>query len=217
MGLLALSDFEDELEVTFGERNLSAGTLARWINFGYLELCTAVDFEGLDAEDTFNTAVGDDDYTAPTDPLVIKIVRNMTQDEPLTWTPKEDFMRLEKGTNDTPKRWTRHIDDILVWPTPIAIESILVVYKDEPAALSAASDETVLPAAWDMAVTYLATGHGYMTLGEEARAIVWYNKAISYINSRMTEGNLASGTAGLLAAFNAGAVDGVPNSAQVPG
>lgn len=217
MGALQLSEFRDQLEVTFGERGLSSTILNQWVNFGYLELVTGLDFEILDNEFTFNTAVGDRDYTGPTDPLVIKFLRNETQDETLTWVPKEEFFRLPSATNGTPKRWTRHLDEIFVYPKPTAIESMLAVYKDEPTELSNDTDVTVIPATWDQAIINLSTSHGYMVVGEENRAVVWYQKAVNYINSRMSEDNLSRGTAGLFRAFNLGESDGVLNPPTVQG
>lgn len=211
MGFMDLSDFRAELEVHFGERSLDPGTLDRWTNFGYLELCTGVDFEILDEDHGFNTANGDRDYTGPTTPLAIKLLRNTTQDESLTWTPKEEFFRLAWTKTGTPKRWTRHIDDILVWPTPTAIHAMIAVYKKTPTILSLDTDKTVLQDAWDRAISMLSTYHGYMSLGEEKRAAFWYNVAVNYINSRLTEGTFVGGQAGLMKSFEGG-MGGLPNS-----
>lgn len=211
MGFMALSDFRDELEVHFGERDIGEGPLNRWTNFAYLELCTGVDFEILDADHEFDTGSGDRDYTGPTTPLTIKLLRNTTQDEALTWAPKEEFFRLTWTKTGTPKRWTRHIDDILLWPTPTTIHAMIAVYKKTPTILALDADKTVLQAGWDQAISMLSTHYGYMSLGEEQRGVFWYNRAVNYINSRLTEGTFAGGQAGLMKSFDGG-VSGLPNS-----
>ena len=218
MGLLTLVDFRDEIDVTFGERSLDTPHYDRWINFAYLDICTAVDFDILDAELSFNTADGTRNYNAPTTPYIsIKHVRDTSSDYSLAWIPKEDFFRLTAADEGAPKRWTLHLDDIYLYPCPDGIYAVKAIYKQTPTILSEDGDVTVLQAGWDAAVTMLAVHYGYMALGEEQRAVVWYNRAISYIQSRMTEGGLQKGTPGLLPAFHAGGNYGAANAQGLQG
>lgn len=212
MGLLKLLDFRDELDVTFGERNIESPTYNRWINFGYLDLCTSVDFDIFDDEVTVPTSNGVRSYTGPTSPfLFIKHIRDNTSEEGLSFIPKEDFFRLPISDTDAPKRWTLHQSKIWLYPTPNAAYSLKVIFKETPDPLEEDDDPTVLHAGWDAAVSMLSTHYGYMALGEENRGIAWYNRAVSYIQTRMTEGDIKRGP-GLLSAFNMGDRDGTPNS-----
>jgi hypothetical protein len=212
MGFLTLLDFRDELDVTFGERNLQDPTYNRWINYGYLDLCTAIDFDILDLEQTFNTAIGVRSYVAPSDPfLLIKHVRDTTCDYSLTWIPKEEFFRLTAADEGTPKRWTLHLNKLWFYPVPDGIYSIIDIYKNTPSLLVEDDDVTVLQAGWDAAVSMLAVHYGYMAMGEEARGIAWYNRAIAYMQSRMTEGGMTRQVPGLLPSFHTGEVNGTIN------
>lgn len=197
MGLLTLPDFVDELELALGDvPGLSSGQTERWINFGYLELATGVDFEALDDDFTFPTVAAQQAYTGPSEPLAVKIVRNEDQDYNLDWTGKEDLLRRPTGTGGPPEVWTRHKEDILLWPVPLSVDSFRVVYKKTPAPLSG-TDATVLPAQWDLAVVMFAASYGYHSLAMADRAVAWFNRGVAYVNSRMTEQSIHEGTAGL--------------------
>jgi len=211
MGLLTLVDFRDELDITFGERGIEEPTLNRWIHFAYLDLCSSVDFEILDEEDSFSTVSGTRAYNDPADEyMLIKHIRDTTSDFGLSWIPKEDFFRLTAADTGQPKRWTLHKDKIYFYPKPDAAYALKVIYKKVPDVLDEA-DVTVLPPQWDQAISMFAVHYGYMAMGEENRGIAWYNRAVSYIQTRMTEGDMMKGP-GLLSSFNMGDQYGVPNS-----
>lgn len=212
MGALSLADFEDDLNIALGDREEAQAHLKRWVNFAYLDLCTGVDFEILDDEHDFNSAVATRSYTGPTTPLAIKIVFNVAQNMGLDFTPKEEYFRLDGSLTGTPELWTLHMGDIYVHPTPIAAEAFKAIYKKTPDLLSAPGDTTILQAGWDPAVSMLASYYGFMALGEEQRGVVWYNRAISYVNSRMSEDKIYMGQPGLMPAFERGNVSGLPNA-----
>lgn len=213
MGLLKLLDFRDELDVTFGERNVDPIHYNRWINYAYFDLCTSVDFDVLDDELDITTVALTRSYDDPAgDYIIIKHVRDETNDYALTWLPKEDFFRLTAADNGEPKRWTLHKEKLWFYPNPDGAYSLLAIFKELPDALAEDGDPTVLHAGWDAAVSMLASHYGYMAMGEEARGIAWFNRAIAYIQSRMTDEGLQKNVPGLLPSFNVGGNDGLPNA-----
>lgn len=197
MGFLALTDFVDELTLMLGNPSgLTGGNLERWVNFGYLELASGVDFEALDEDFSFASVAGMQNYGGPVDPLAVKLVRNESQDYNLDWVGKEDLLRRPKGTSGAPEVWTRHKGDILLWPVPLGADTFNAIFKEAPATLTG-TDKTVLAAQWDQAVLMFAASFGYHALGVADRGVTWFNRGVAYVNSRMTEQAIHEGTAGL--------------------
>ena len=83
MGDLALSDFRGELDLVFGDRGFTSENTFydRWVNFGYLEVTTAIDFESLDEDLSVTTSSSTQNYTGPTSPLAVKSVRDDSADK----------------------------------------------------------------------------------------------------------------------------------------
>jgi hypothetical protein len=213
MSGMKLEDFRASLNVTFGERNVDQPILDQWINYGYYDVCSAVDFDILDIEHAFSTVGATRSYDTPTEPyMIIKHVRDETSDFSLSFIPKEDFFRLAKADTGEPKRWTLHLDDIYLYPVPDSAYSMYAIVKNVPERLENDEDDSVLQPVWDVAIDMLATQYGYMSLGEENRALVWFNRAIMYIQTRMTDGGMYRDIPGLLSSFNAGERYGTPNA-----
>lgn len=200
MGALDLSDFRGELDLIFGDRSITneETIFNRWINFGYLEITGALDFEELEEhDDTITTSASDDEYGAPTDALAIKLIKDLTNDQTLEWVSKPDLFRRPVGGEGEPLYWTRHKGDIYLRPTPDGAYNLRIFYKKSPTLLSGNGDQTVLQDMWDQAIVYFSASHGFMMLGEEQRGVAWYNRGVRYSQSRMTEQKFQEGTIGL--------------------
>lgn len=197
MGILDLSEFRDELTLVLGNQEQDATRLSRWVNFGYLELTSVVDFEILDKEYTFSTSIGTQAYAEPSDVLVIKLVRSNSQDKNLDWVGKEDLLRRPKGSSGAPRVWARFDGNILLHPVPDAVESMAVAYKTNPTVLSLDADKTAIPGQWDQAVILLAGVVGFSFLGEQDKSVALYNRAITYIKTQLIETGLHEHGVGL--------------------
>jgi hypothetical protein len=160
--------------------------LDTWINLAYTDIASGIDFDELDGEFDIATVVGDFDYAGPVNPLVIQMVRDETNQRLLTWIPKTEYFRLNRSTNGSPMRWTRRGDEVMVWPPPSAIVTLRTFYKITPPALALDTDVSVLPPYVDNALVLLAPAYGLLAVGEDQRAIVWLNRAINFLSSRLT-------------------------------
>ena len=189
MGLITFTEFKADLESALGARSILDATLGRWVNYAYYDLAGSIDFEEFDADSTIPTVGGTPHITAPTNSQVIQLVKDTTNDALLGWIPKSEFYRRAVITTGAPRVWTRHGALIKLNPTPSGVVNLLVIYKTPPAVLTAAA-VTTISAVWDQAIFFLSVHQGLLALGEEARATVWLQRAVTYIQTRMTEQDL---------------------------
>lgn len=198
MGYMALSDFRTEVQSALGNRDFSDARLDRWINFGYLDLVGAIDFEELISTTPLNTQIGLTSYTIPVDDVrLIQLIQDNTNQNLLQFINKAEFYRLDLVTQGTPIKWTRVGDLISLNPTPSAIVQLTIVYARDADRLINVGDVTVLPDTWDAAVVLLATYHGLLAIGQEQRATQWFARAVNYIQSRVTQEEAFVRTPGL--------------------
>lgn len=190
MGLITLAQFRTDVQSALGDRGLVDATLDRWINLSYLDIGGAVEFEVLQEEDTAQSTVsGTVSVNVPTGAHKVKYVRNTTGNTLLEWVPKTEFYRRQQSAG-TPTAWTQHKALILLNPIPNAVLALRIGYRKSPTALSAVGDVTVIPDYWDAAIFLLAVHYGLLAKGEDNRAMVWLQRAASYIQSRITENDL---------------------------
>lgn len=188
MGVLTLAQIRTEVDSSMGNKtNVLDARLDTWINLAYNEIASGIDFEELSDEFDISTVVGQFEYVGPTNPLVVQLLRDETNERLLTWIPKNEYFRLNRSTNGIVLRWTRRGQDILVWPPPDAIVTLRAQYKVTPPALAADGDTTILPSFVDNALIFLGVAYGLLATGEDARAITWVNRAAAYLSTRITD------------------------------
>jgi hypothetical protein len=175
MGLLTLKQFRDNVE---GNLDRSDGRLSDWVNFGYLMVTGAVEFDemvGLRAL-SFSGSVAEV-------PEGIRVVQSVIgPDGNIGWIPNIDFFR-SLGT-DTVK-WTRIGKEIRLTHKEPGEYSVLA--KLEPTPLVADGDRTDLPSTWDLAIVMAATAHALAILGEIEKATYWEQRSHMYVQSRADE------------------------------
>ena len=202
MGLMTLDDFQEDLQSALGDRGITDGRLNRWINAGYYDLCGAVEFEVLTNSEKYDCTSSQSFVIAPANTLVIKLIRDMDNDLLLGWVPLVEYWRRSQGVTDEPTVWTRQEENVYLYPVPDGTYQLMFITIEPPAVLTG-SDKTVLPEIWDQAVFLLAGHFALLALGEEQRAIVWLGRAVTYIQSRMTEQDLQVDAGGLGASLPA--------------
>lgn len=187
MGLLALSQFRTELGSILGNRSgITDERLDTWINLGYEELAGTVEFEELDSI----IVIGD--YTNRFDiPELVRFVKGLTTGQGLLqWVPQTEFMRIADNVpGDLLEYWTRIGNEIFLTPPVAATEEISVLAYMIPTPLVLATDKTVLPAGWDWPVLAFAISSAFMLLGDAEEGTAWYNRAVSFVQSRVKEEN----------------------------
>lgn len=207
MGLLTLANFRTDVQGALGDRGISSSKLDRWINFGYLDLAGAVEFEVLTNDENVNTVDAIQFITAPTNTLIIQFLKDTTSDNLLEWVPKSELFRRAITPKGQPLFWTRHKGLIYLHPVPDKAYTLFISTLEPPAALSSVSDVSLFPDTWDPAIFMLSVHHALLAIGEETRSSAWLARAITYIQSRMTEQDMQTDAAGLGAS--------IPNSGMV--
>ncbi len=206
MGLMSLDDLRTDVQSALGDKGITNSRLDRWINFGYLDLGGSVDFEILEGDTTTATSTGVQTIAVPTDTEIIKLIKDTTNDTLLGWIPKVEMFRRSITPTAVPINWTRHGNLIYLHPVPNGTINMFIVHKDAPAILSSGSDITVFADIWDPAVFLLAVHQGLLALGEDQRSASWLGRAISYIQSKITEVDMHVISSGLGASIPNGLV-----------
>lgn len=188
MGFFTLEDFREELSSVLGQRGTGDRRLDRWINFGYLDLTGALDFDELNDLYELNVTASQNTYDVPAKTRMVKAVVNEDTDRLLDYVDPTEFFRLDRTKTAEPLRWTRYADNILLHPTPADSATFTVMRKVDPDRLEEYDDVTVLSDTWDAAIHMLSVYHGFLALAEnEARANAWMTRAIMYIQTRATQ------------------------------
>ncbi len=196
MGVISLLQFRNRLSVALGDRNLDSSDLDNAINDGYFEIAGGVQFEEFEKVNSQSTSVGVVSYALPTDDIAgtLHVVRTSNYLN-LRWMEKGEFLRQDPGSG-APIRWTRIGSSIYLSPTPDASYGFDIHYRSMPTKLTNDTDVTAISALWDQPIYLLAGHYMYMALGEEDRAIVWYQRALNALQSRMSEDDFARLTLG---------------------
>lgn len=188
MGLLTLLQIRTEVDSSMGNQtSVLDPRINTWINLAYTDIASGINFAELDDEFDIATVVGQFEYAGPVNPLAVDLLRDETNERLLTWIPKKEYFRLNRGSNGTVLRWTRRGASILVYPPPDAIVTLRAQFKVTPPALVGDGDVTILPSYVDNALIFLAVSYGLLATGEDQRAIVWLNRAVNYLSSRLTD------------------------------
>jgi len=197
MGYMTLDDYRTDVQSALGDRGFGNEKLDRWINYGYHDLAGSVDFEVLDDDETPATVAGTQTIDAPDNSMIVKLVRDTTSDNLLGWIPKAELFRRSTVTQGPPTSWTRHKDLIYLSPVPDAIYTLFVIFKTPPARFTVSTAVSVFPDIWDPAIFFLSVHHGLLAVGDEQRSAAWLSRAVTYIQTRMTEVDLHAEASGL--------------------
>lgn len=189
MGFMTQADFSTEVQSALGDKGYDDTRVTRWVNWGYLDVASAISFEVLESTDLIPTVAATATIAAPTEKLLIRFVRDQTNDRLLTWITKNEYFRLKQATQGQPLKWAQHIGNIHLHPIPDDEFSMMVGSKSTPTLLTG-STTTVLPDSWDQVILMLAVQYGLLHTGEEQRAAVWMSRAVAYAMSRITEEDL---------------------------
>jgi hypothetical protein len=182
MGFMTLDQFRNELQSSLGERTFDNDRLNIWVNSAYLDIASSVDFARFDNTSTGSTS--NREVSLPANIMVVKFVS--VQNQLLGYVPQAEAFR-RRSESGTPVKWTRSQNNVILVPSPASSVSYEIMYKTTPSRLTSAGSTTDIPDFWDLAVQLLSVHHALLALGEEERAMTWYQRAIQYIQTRMSE------------------------------
>lgn len=187
MGTWALSDFREELATVFSGRGIANPQYDRWINSAKREVESAIQIENLKKCYILTTAADQREYNIATGLLSIVSVIDITTGKALIRSDVENIGIRDRDTNGKPVYWARSGTRMILAPTPDGIYEIETTIIVETADLSAVTDRTEIPAAYDNAIFQLAAHNGWMTLGETEPAKIWFDRYLNYMRTRMQD------------------------------
>jgi hypothetical protein len=133
-------------------------------------------FPELSVSTTVNTLAERAWVLVPTDMIITETIHDTTNDVKLKNIAWRDYIRKSgRGDSDEsgePTHWVRRGGYYYLWPTPDAAYVLEVFYRKRPAALSAATDVTVVGAEWDEAILKLAVIQTLMRFKDYESALV---------------------------------------------
>ncbi len=188
----ALSDFHDDVQFALGNKGLGDTLMTRFINDAYLDVCGAVDIEDIIETGADTTADGTEAYSVPSGAIVVKNVVDTSNNYLLEFQPKSMFLGERDGTasaRSKPKAWTRVDDELWLSPIPDDAYGLLILFKEVPTLLVDDTDELAIPEIWEPAVYMLAVHYGMMAQGDENRAMMWLQRAATYVQTRISDGD----------------------------
>lgn len=194
---LSITNYRSQLQAILGKRGYATAELDAWINMGYQDLAGVVDFPELEETSTVNTAGNTQSISAPPNVLVIQLLKDETSDVALQWLAKPELFRRKISPEGAPKYWTRQGDLIYLSPVPDGVYAIRVFFKQAPADLGTGSSSSVFPDVWDPVILQLAAHYALMGTGQEQRGAAFLSRAVTYIQSHITEDDLRGHEIGL--------------------
>lgn len=183
MGYLTFSQFRDDLNFALGDKQQAGNErLGRWVNKAYFEVALLSDFDGLKEAATADSVADQQEYSVPSDFLAVISVSYPDEDKVLLETSISAMRRSDPDVTGIPKYYATRQESIYLWPVPDESgKTILMDYMEEPAALSADDDVTVLPQHFDQAIHWMGIRNALLDIGKPSEATVFYQTADNYI------------------------------------
>lgn len=168
--------------------DVSNDTLTRIINAVYREVGAKYPFNETRCIKAFDTIIGTNRYTLPTDLAVLFRVWDDTNKRKLTKRGVRYLATIPKNLADgAPKNYVRAKDWIQFIPTPDAVVSIQIYYLTEIADLIADEDEPVLPLAWHDGLILKARHAYYDERGDIGKAIYAKSEWKDWVSDKPSE------------------------------
>jgi hypothetical protein len=134
------------------DATLDSQRVKDWINQSYARVC--VETEALVATAQMTCQVGAYSYTFPaavarTKQMQVRPYGASTLNPPLIRTTLDELMQRRQNGGDSPQQQATHYallgtSDFELWPTPAAVDVILIYFVQFPAPLAADTDRPVL-------------------------------------------------------------------------
>jgi hypothetical protein len=208
-GWMNLAEMRTEVARRAGGRtDLDPAAIALHINEAYLDLCSMLQFEWMDATIEWSTVAGVAQYALPS--AIREVVKissvgdpDVDDDGPLEKVDMAEYRRMGREDSDLhskPSAFTLSPDNVLVlWRTPDAIYSMSAEVMLRPARLTSDSHYPVYPEEWNEAVLTLAVSKAVGALREFELSAQLYNTYLGYVRSRRNErGERKRGTVGAI-------------------
>lgn len=171
-----------EVTYTVGNRTDLATEAIDWVKRAYAYITESYELPEALATSTVATVAGTRNYDLPADYFSVYTVRNTTEDNKLIQVSPTYYDSLATDRSDSPTHYAIFSNDIWLYPTPDAVETIQLRYRKQFAELSSDSTVHELPIAWEVVLVSLASSFGFRALNEIERASYYRNSALADAN-----------------------------------
>lgn len=155
-----LRQFGDEANVQIDQNDIM-----RWINDVAKEIAVQNDLGQVTA--TQSTVVGQNLYTAPADTLAIRSV--YYDSVKLMFYPRTEYDAYINKVDPTelssgvPALYTRHVNDLLLYPKPDSIKNLKIWYFQRPVEVVATTDQLPFPVEYHARMVEYCLQQAYQT------------------------------------------------------
>lgn len=190
---LSLIELREDLRGALGqdEDDLTDAAADRLLNRSWWAISSQVRFYEKDATHSFDTVIGTNNYSLPTDSETIQKVALLKSGEtdwsPLTKINDWNAFTLTQNSTDTdqPTHYSRRADNFILWPTPDEVYSVAVKYLKTLSDILSSGAE--VPQEWHEVILWGAVSRGFMQRGDWNRSNLAQNQQALYLASLDTE------------------------------
>lgn len=189
---LSLSLLRQDLRIHLGvdSSDLTDVEADRLLNRSWWPMAAQIRFNEKDAEFSFTTVPGQQDYAFPSDSDSVERVVILDPDSN-TWEPVakiDDWTMFEKQDEDDdsfPAYYSRRNNEFIFWPIPDAAYNVRVKYQQTLADLQASGPG--VPQEWHEVILWGAVSRGFFQLGDWARGKEAQMQQTIYLNTLKTQ------------------------------
>jgi len=153
------------------EQVITGEEIDNQINHSYIDVAGMLAHNRLKADDTISTVDGDKEYGKPSDYWYMRIVKDETNNQKLTYRRLEWIEEREDGTTGQPLYWTIEDDHIRFYPTPDDAYTIRLWYVKRPVELALPTDTDALEREFSEPIELGAQARCFYIMGEYDRQV----------------------------------------------
>lgn len=152
---------------------VSQDEIDRRINDSYFEILGDFRHNRMKRDSTTSTVNGTQEYALPADYWYMRVFKDDTNVQRLTYKRLEWIEEQDQGTTDIgqPLYWTVEDTNVRVYPTPDRIYTLHFWYMARPAPLTLSTDQDVLEREWTEIIKLGAVQRVFYLLGEIDRQV----------------------------------------------
>ena len=191
---MTFRDFKKALSDMLGGRDdIDEDVIARWVNFGYQDLCSMLDLDELRGSVSISTAIDSAQYYLPYTVRVIDTV-GLYDSSPVFWgrsksrpLAKKDlaWYRAQKDGSGQPFAFFTQGRVLVLYYTPNTVISLSVDCMIRPQPMANELDCPIIPDEWNEGILKAARQSAYSELEEFDKMVLAQNDKVSFVRSKM--------------------------------
>jgi hypothetical protein len=156
----------------FDPVQFGSGRIDTFLNDGYQQICSAVNFTGDEATQDFSTVAGTATYPQPLDASDIRSLRDTGRHLELHAVSLRRMDRTA-GSPGAPSTYALNGANFQLWPVPDGVYPLECRYWKIPALLFADTDVPIIPPMWHWLIWTWAVAQAFRAEDDIQRAGAW--------------------------------------------